>query len=150
MVLLVLLLTLTVGVSPASAKYLGATGVEVTSQYVHADSALCSCSLSDGYYRHYNITFLNRCPNCGGKLAYECRSYWVEGLWYCTRCDMDFCVVHGKSHDGRGMYLKRYVIPPPAPEPVEDKKSETVTVNIEGRLIDLPIHAVKKIEEGWF
>ena len=110
-----------------SAKYYGATGVEVTYSYVHVDSAYCSCSHSDGYYRHYNITFINKCPNCGGKLHYECKGYWVEGLWYCGNCDMDFCLVHGKSHDTRGYYLTRTKLPEPEKEQVtQDNKNITV------------------------
>lgn len=43
-----------------------------------------------------------------GTLTFEQGSAsWTspEGMWYCTRCDMDFCLVHGKSHDSRGKYL---------------------------------------------
>lgn len=88
-----------------SASDNGAYGVEVTSDYLHVDSAYCSCSLSDGYYRHYNMTFINECPNCGGKLYYELAGYWVEGIIVCNRCDMDFCCVHGKEHGRKGYYL---------------------------------------------
>jgi hypothetical protein len=101
-----------------SASSNGAYGVEVTDDYVHVDGAKCSCSLSDGYYYHYNITFVNKCPYCGGKLAFEEKSYWVEGLWYCTRCDMDFCLVHGKEHGNSGLYLTPCDLPAPAPQPV--------------------------------
>lgn len=29
-------------------------------------------------------------------------------MWYSTVTDMDFCMVHGKSHDHRGVYLIPY------------------------------------------
>ena len=29
-------------------------------------------------------------------------------MWYSTITDMDFCLVHGKSHDNRGIYLIPY------------------------------------------
>lgn len=92
-------------INPVSASSNGAYGVEVTNEYIHIDSAYCSCSLSDGYYRHYNMTFINRCPYCGGKLYYERAGYWVEGIIVCSRCDMDFCCVHGKEHGRKGYYL---------------------------------------------
>ena len=44
-------------------------------------------------------------------------SYWVEGIWVCSKCDMDFCLVHGKSHDNRNLYLSHYKIPDKIPEP---------------------------------
>lgn len=92
-------------IGPCSASN-GAYNVEVTKDYVSC-TAKCSCSLSDGSYKYSTNTFVNKCPNCGGKLVYECMSYWVEGIYVCTSCDMDFCCVHGKSHDNRGYYLKR-------------------------------------------
>jgi hypothetical protein len=95
-------------IHPASASSNGAHGVEVTNDYLHIDSAYCSCSLSDGYYRHYNMTFMNKCPYCGGKLYYEQAGYWVEGIIVCSRCDMDFCCVHGKEHGRKGYYLYPY------------------------------------------
>jgi hypothetical protein len=108
----------------------GAYGVEVTNSYVHVDGAKCSCSLSDGYYYHHNITFVNKCPHCGGKLAYEFCSYWVEGLWYCTSCDMDFCCVHGKEHGNMGYYLTPYHLP--APE--TPKKDKTISTKVLGKV----------------
>lgn len=99
-------------VQPVSAGN-GAYGIEVTDDYVHVDGAKCSCVHSDGYYYHENITFLNRCPNCGGKLYYEEMDYWVEGMWVCKYCDMDFCLVHGRSHDNLGYYLYIYSDYPP-------------------------------------
>ncbi len=102
--LLIILATLFT-IYPASASSNGAHGVELTNDYIHIDSAYCSCSLSDGYYRHYNMTFINKCPYCGGKLYYERAGYWVEGIIVCSRCDMDFCCVHGKEHGRKGYYL---------------------------------------------
>lgn len=29
-------------------------------------------------------------------------------MWYSTVTDMDFCLIHGKSHDHRGFYLVPY------------------------------------------
>ena len=29
-------------------------------------------------------------------------------MWFSQITDMDFCLVHGKSHDGRGVYLRPY------------------------------------------
>lgn len=91
-----------------AAAFHGAQGVVVTDDYIHIDSAYCTCSLSDGYYRHYNITFVNKCPYCGGKLYYERAGYWVEGIIVCSQCDMDFCCVHGKEHGNKGYYLTPY------------------------------------------
>lgn len=118
-----------VSVNVGYSKDLGATWVEVTGEYIHVDSAYCSCSLSTGYYRHHDISFKNRCPNCGGKLHYEEMSYWVEGIWVCGKCDMDFCLVHGKSHDHRNYYLSRYKIPDKIPEP---ERSEIKYIHIMG------------------
>lgn len=126
LVLFFIFCTIQVGYS----KDLGATGIETNKDYIHIGSALCSCSLSDGYYRHYNITFKNRCPNCGGKLYYEEKSYWVEGILACHNCDMDFCCVHGKSHDHRGYYLTK--IKYPSPEVPEKKPVDEAHIDING------------------
>lgn len=105
--LLIVMATL-ISIHPAGASSNGAQGVEITNDYIYIDSAYCSCSLSDGYYRHYNMTFTNKCPYCGGKLYYERAGYWVEGIIVCSRCDMDFCCVHGKEHGRKGYYLDSY------------------------------------------
>ncbi|MDP3014151.1 MAG: hypothetical protein Q8M92_07925, partial [Candidatus Subteraquimicrobiales bacterium] len=76
--------------SPVHARYLGATGVEITSSYVHVGSAYPT---TGGYHyqRYYNLTYRNWCPNCGksGVLGYEEGEYSgpaytsPEGLFYC-------------------------------------------------------------------
>jgi|GEM_PF-4827372 len=46
-----------------------------------------------------------------------------EGMWYCTRCDSDYCLVHGTEHSKNPKgYLKRYKPKPkliivPKPDP---------------------------------
>jgi hypothetical protein len=58
------------------------------------------------------MTWLNYCPNCH---HYYCLRVEVgsgqdnpEGMIYCQFCDMDYCLVHGKSHDNRYEYLVQY------------------------------------------
>lgn len=111
-----------------SASSDGAYGVEVTDGYIHIDSAYCSCSLSDGYYRHYNITFINECPHCGSKMYYECAGYWVEGIIVCSSCDMDFCCVHGKEHGKKGYYLSSCEFKAGKMPEVPDSASESTKI----------------------
>ena len=93
----------------SSAKYVGAYDVEITKEYVKA-TAKCSCCLSSDYKYHTHY-FKNYCPNChlDGTINYEQGSgnHNPEGMWYCTNCDIDFCIVHGKSHDHRKLFLKK-------------------------------------------
>lgn len=94
--------------SAAAERGIGAHNVKITKDYVKS-SGVCSCSLMKDRIHHTRI-FKNYCPNCHskGSLNFEQGSAsWTspEGLWYCTRCDMDYCLVHGKSHDRRGEYL---------------------------------------------
>lgn len=76
-----------------SAHGLGANNIDVTKNYVKA-TGRCSCSLYSDYAYHI-AAFENYCPNCHSKgtLKYEEGSAsWTspEGMWYCSRCDMDF------------------------------------------------------------
>jgi len=93
----------------SNAKYVGAYDVEITKEYVKS-TAKCSCSLSTDYDYHTRY-FKNYCPNCHkyGTINYEQGSgnHNPEGMWYCTNCDVDFCLVHGKSHDHRGLFLTK-------------------------------------------
>ena len=99
--------------SPAavSAHGIGAYNVKITSKYVMA-TAKCSCSLNVNYNYHARV-FYNYDPSSHtyGTLAFEeGPASWTspEGMWYSTVTDMDFCLVHGKSHDYRGIYLIPY------------------------------------------
>ncbi|MGB9979047.1 hypothetical protein [Methanobacterium sp.] len=99
--------------SPAavSAHGIGAYNVKITSKYVMA-TAKCSCSLTANYNYHTRV-FYNYDPSSRtyGTLAFEeGPASWTspEGMWYSTVTDMDFCLVHGKSHDHRGFYLIPY------------------------------------------
>lgn len=91
-----------------SAHGVGAYNIEVTKDYVKA-TGRCTCSLQSDYAYHTAV-FKNYCPNCHhkGNIRYEqgSGSHNPEGMWYCTRCDMDFCLVHGKEHiSGSDNYL---------------------------------------------
>lgn len=103
--LLIIILFLLLPVS--SAKYVGAYNVKITKDYVKSTSK-CSCSLSSDYKYHEQY-FKNYCPNCHlyGTINFEqgLGEHNPEGMWYCTNCDIDFCLVHGKSHDHRKLYL---------------------------------------------
>lgn len=108
--ILVVLIIAYISTIPVNAGSIGATNIEVNEKYV-SSNALCSCGI--GTYTHQHNTFLNYCPNCHhyGTLRYEegPASYTSpEGMWFCTRCDMDFCCQCGKSHDNRGYYLTPY------------------------------------------
>ena len=94
-----------------SAHGIGAYNVKVTSNYVMA-TAKCSCSLSANYNYHTRV-FYNYDPvsHTMGTLAFEeGPASWTspEGMWKSRITDMDFCLVHGKSHDYRGIYLIPY------------------------------------------
>ena len=94
-----------------SAHGIGAYNVKITSKYVMA-TAKCSCSLIANYNYHTRV-FYNYDPSSHtrGTLAFEeGPASWTspEGMWYSTVTDMDFCLVHGKSHDYRGIYLIPY------------------------------------------
>ena len=88
-----------------------AYNVEITPEYVMS-TGKCTCSHSDGSYRYQTRVFYNYDPSsgCYGVLNYEVGkcSQNVEGMWYSTVTDMDYCLVHGKSHDNRGYYLRPY------------------------------------------
>ena len=87
----------------------GAHNIQITKNYVKADG-VCSCSLCHDRNHHTRI-FANYCPYCKkyGTLNFEQASYWQEGLWYCKKCDADFCLVHGKEHyDPTKLYLTPY------------------------------------------
>lgn len=98
-------------VSTVSKCGVGAYNVVVTSKYVYA-TGRCSCSL----YTNYNYctrVFYNYNPatHHWGVLYFEegpASLTSPEGLWVAGDTDMDFCLVHGKSHDCRGVYLVPY------------------------------------------
>ena len=96
---------------PAHAHEIGAYNIKITKNYVMA-TAKCSCSLSEDYNHHTKV-FYNYDPSSGeyGVLAFEeGPSSWTspEGMWYSTVTDVDYCLVHGKSHDNQGFYLTPY------------------------------------------
>ncbi len=106
-----IVMLLITGPAAVSAHGIGAYNVKVTSKYVMA-TAKCSCSLSANYNYHTRV-FYNYDPSSHtwGTLAFEeGPAFWTspEGMWYSTVTDMDFCLVHGKSHDHRGFYLIPY------------------------------------------
>lgn len=109
---LLLIATLLI-MSPAavSAQSVGAYNVKVTSKYVMA-TGKCSCSLFTNY-RYHTRVFYNYDPSSHtwGTLDFEeGPSSWTspEGMWYSVVTDVDYCLVHGKSHDHRGFYLRPY------------------------------------------
>ena len=77
---------------------INAYNIQITKEHVTAQG-VCSCSLCTDR-KHHTRTFINYCPYCKkyGVLNFEQASYWQEGLWYCTHCDADFCLIHGKEH----------------------------------------------------
>lgn len=98
-----------------SASSVGAYNVVKTSKYVIA-TGKNSCSIQCDYKYHTRV-FKNYNPATGhwGILKFEKGAYYgrnkgtsPEGLWVATDTDMDFCLVHGKSHDNRGVYLVHY------------------------------------------
>ena len=103
------------GMPAASASSVGAYNVVVTPKYVMA-TAKHSCAINDDYNYHTRV-FENYNPATGhwGVLKFEEGQYYgyncgssPEGLQRATDTDMDFCLVHGKSHDNRGVYLIPY------------------------------------------
>ena len=99
----------------ALASSVGAYNVVVTPKYVMA-TAKPSCSLATDY-KYHTRAFYNYNPATGnwGVLKFEEGPYYgyndgssPEGLWRATDTDMDFCLVHGKSHDDRNVYLIPY------------------------------------------
>ncbi len=59
----------------------------------------CSCG-NAGDYSYHNSSFINYCPYCKvyGTMVYEENESCPEGMWVCTKCDADFCLVTGKEH----------------------------------------------------
>ncbi|MEM4526039.1 MAG: pseudomurein-binding repeat-containing protein, partial [Methanothermobacter sp.] len=96
--------------TPVIAGYLGAYNIQVTKDYVKA-TGRCTCGSKD-YSNYYTSAFVNYCPCCGryGTLAFEQGGTTdgnYEGMWYCTHCDADYCLVCGKLHvSGSKVYLK--------------------------------------------
>jgi len=88
----------------------GAYNVVVTPTYIIA-TGKGTCSLDTDYNYHTRV-FENYDPSSHewGVLKFEQGSgnNNPEGMWYSTITDMDFCLVHGKSHDNRGVYLIPY------------------------------------------
>ena len=148
-----------------SAHALGAYNVVITKDYVKA-TGRCTCSLQSDYTYH-TVTFKNYCPNCHhkGTLRYEeGPASWTcpEGMWYCTRCDMDFCLIHGKSHDNRGHYLVRINNPSVkkitnnsnnAPKVnAQNKVDENVQIVVNGKKYSIKksvIHEINRINLLW-
>jgi hypothetical protein len=90
---------------------ISAHNVKVTDEYIVAEG-VCSCSLCTDRH-HHTRAFYNLNPRTGNhKVCYfeEGPISWTspEGLWVARDTDMDFCLVHGKSHDQRGVYLIPY------------------------------------------
>lgn len=77
----------------------------------------CSCG-DAGNYSYHNSTFKNYCPFCKkeGCMIYEEGPTCKEGMWVCSICDADFCLVTGKEHiAGTNKYLTKteYIPTPP-------------------------------------
>jgi hypothetical protein len=112
--LLLFIVALIVMLPSANATSIGAYNVKITSKYVVA-TGKGSCSL-DSDYQYHTRAFYNYNPSTGhhGVLNYEVGDYSgsdytsPEGLWFASDNDMDFCLVHGKSHDSRGYFLIPY------------------------------------------
>lgn len=88
-----------------------AHNVKVTDKYIIAQG-VCSCSLCTDRH-HHTRAFYNFNPKTRNhNVCYfeEGPASWTspEGLWVTCDTDMDFCLVHGKSHDNRGVYLIPY------------------------------------------
>jgi len=103
------------GIPPASASSVGAHNVVVTSQYVMA-TAKHSCSDATDYKYHTKVFYnYNPAKHTWGTLRFQEGKYYghnkgtsPEGLWYDVKTDMDWCLISGKSHDRRGVYLVPY------------------------------------------
>ncbi|MGB9977648.1 hypothetical protein [Methanobacterium sp.] len=69
-------------------------------------TAKCSCSLY-GDYKLHGPSWVNYCPRCHSRaIVFEKTGDCPEGMMRCTRCDADFCAVHGKEHiNSRPAYL---------------------------------------------
>ena len=98
-------------VSTVSKSSVGAYNVVVTSKYVYA-TGKCSCCLYTNYNYHTRVFYnYNPATHHWGVLSFEQGPAGFtspEGLWVADDTDMDFCLVHGKSHDYRGVYLVPY------------------------------------------
>jgi len=113
-------------------KYYGPNSYSVNSDKVSATGAYCSCGWSDGYYRHGTNIFLNYCPACHryGTLSVEIGSgsHNPEGMFYCTRCDADYCLVHGKIHvSGSSVKLTSAPATNPVPNPPTNQPTNPPT-----------------------
>lgn len=97
--------------STLSCRCVGARDVIITSLYVVA-CGRCTCSLCTDYNYHSRIfNNYNPATKRWGVLKFEqgpAPKTCPEGMWYATDTDMDFCLVHGKSHDHRNFYLVPY------------------------------------------
>lgn len=103
------MLSVFIAIPAVEARSLQGYNIKITKDTVSC-TGRCTCSLQTNY-AYQTRSFVNYCPNCHrkGTIRYEVGkcSQNVEGMWYCSRCDMDFCLVHGKSHDRRGRYLSK-------------------------------------------
>jgi len=59
----------------------------------------CSCGKA-GDYHYHEASFKNYCPYCKvyGIMIYKEGSKCPEGMWVCSKCEADFCLVTGKEH----------------------------------------------------
>jgi len=70
----------------------------------------CSCG-KEGDYCYHEASFKNYCPYCKtyGCMIYEEGPTCPEGMWVCSKCDADFCLVCGKEHTTKSpKYLTPY------------------------------------------
>jgi len=73
--------------------------VKYNSRYL-ISTARCSCG-KKGDYSYYSAAFINYCPYCKihGSMSYFADNrICPEGMWFCLRCDSDYCLVTGKEH----------------------------------------------------
>ncbi len=83
---------------------------------------------------HHFKMFKNYCPYCHkkGTLSFEegSASYTSpEGMWYCTRCDADFCLVHGKEHiNNNAKWLSTYSPKQVKTEEKTDNKTDLLSL----------------------
>lgn len=144
---LVLLLILFLMMQPVTA-HVGAYKVFYSDDIV-GGKFRCSCGI--GNYEHREAYFINKCPHCSGKLAFEQGDYHgadytsPEGMWYCTRCDMDFCGQCGKEHiKGSKYWLKR--TNKPKPKEKEIKPIEVVeyykTIDPFGKPVEIELKTI--------
>lgn len=167
-ILLFLFLILSMPAVTASNGYVGVTGLEITGEYVHVESAYPTSGVDGGYYRHYGCPyFLNYCSGCGcyGTISFEQCSpengvipgfTSVEGMYFCTNCDRDYSCISGIDHGYEGIYLYRYAppIPEPEPETVENVREEKEDLDVTvtgplGRLhrFKIPYHYVELLKK---